>query len=124
EVLDWLRGTDYWPSPEELEGAVLFLETSEEAPPPSMLARFIRSLAAMGILHRLQAILLGRPGGEVDPARFFEYEHALVHTVRCEYGHSQIAIVTNMDFGHTDPMFVLPLGVRATIDSEKKEFSI
>ncbi len=33
EVLDWLRGTDYFPSAKDLYGAVLFLETSEEGHP-------------------------------------------------------------------------------------------
>ena len=66
EVLDWLRGTDYWPSLETLQGAVLFLETSEDAPPPSMLTRFIRSLGAMNVLERLGGILLGRPGGAIE----------------------------------------------------------
>ena len=124
EVLDWLRGSPFWPSLEDLDGAVLFLETSEEAPPPSILSRFIRSLAAMGVLERLGAILLGRPGGEVDPARFGDYEDALVDTVRREYGLSATAIVTNMDFGHTDPMIVIPLGLHARIDSANKSLSI
>jgi len=124
EVLDWLRGTAFFPSLEELDGSVLFLETSEEAPPPSMLSRFVRSLAAMGILERLGGILLGRPGGEIDPERFGEYEAALVDTVRGEYGLSATAIVTNMDFGHTDPMFVIPLGLSVCIDSANKALSI
>jgi muramoyltetrapeptide carboxypeptidase LdcA involved in peptidoglycan recycling len=29
-----------------------------------------------------------------------------------------------MDFGHTDPMFVLPYGVQAEIDCDKKTFAI
>jgi len=124
EVLDWLRGTPFWPTPDVLDGSVLFLETSEEAPPPAMLSRFVRSLAAMGVLERLGAILLGRPGGKVDPERFVEYDNALIDTVRGEYGLSAIAVVTNMDFGHTDPMFVIPLGLRASIDSTNKSLSI
>jgi muramoyltetrapeptide carboxypeptidase LdcA involved in peptidoglycan recycling len=29
-----------------------------------------------------------------------------------------------MDFGHTDPMFVLPYGVRAQIDCQNHRFAI
>jgi muramoyltetrapeptide carboxypeptidase LdcA involved in peptidoglycan recycling len=29
-----------------------------------------------------------------------------------------------MDFGHTDPMFVLPYGARARIDCEQRSFAI
>ncbi len=124
EVLDWLRGTDYFPSAKDLYGAVLFLETSEEMPPPSFLTRFVRCLAAMRILEGLNGILLGRPGGGVDPAAFHEYDNALCKTVREEYGLNDMPIVTNMDFGHTDPMFVLPIGTKVRIDSAKQEIAI
>jgi muramoyltetrapeptide carboxypeptidase LdcA involved in peptidoglycan recycling len=124
EVLDWLRGTPFWPSHEELDGAILFLETSEEAPPASILSRFIRSLAAMGVLERLSGILLGRPGGPIEPGKFCEYDDALCKTVREEFHLSEVAIVTNMDFGHTDPMFVMPIGLRICIDSRARQLSI
>ncbi len=123
-VLERLRGTPYWPAPQSLEGAVLFLETSEEAPPPSTLERFIRCLAAMDVLENLSGILLGRPGGAVKPGRFAEYEDALCNTVQKEYGLDSIPIVTNMDFGHTAPMFVIPLGMHIRIDSFTQQITI
>ena len=124
EVLDWLRGTDYFSAAGDLQGAVLFLETSEEGAPPSFLSRFVRCLAAMGILEGLSGILLGRPGGGVDPQTFNEYDDALRRTVRVEHGLSDMPIVTNMDFGHTDPMFVIPIGTKVRIDSAKREIAI
>ena len=124
EVLDWLRGTPVFPASGSLDGAILFLETSEEAAPPELLARFIRSLAAIGCLQPLAGILLGRPGGQIDPARFPVYADTLCRTVREEYGLHDLPIVSNIDFGHTDPMMVLPLGVRMRIDSERRELSI
>ena len=124
DVLDWLRGTDYFPSAADLQGAVLFLETSEEMPPPSFLTRFVRCLAAMDILEGLGGILLGRPGGGVDPVTFHEYDDALCKAVREEYGLNDMPIVTNMDFGHTDPMFVIPMGMKVRVDSAKQEIAI
>ena len=124
EVLDWLRGTEYFPSAKALQGAVLFLETSEDAPPPSLLTAFMRCLAAMGILEGLGGILLGRPGGGVEPCAFGEYDNALCEVVREEYGLNDMSIVTNMDFGHTDPMFIIPQGVKVRIDSAKREIAI
>ncbi len=124
EALDWLRGTPIWPEPEQLAGAVLFLETSEEAPPPAAVTRFIRSLAAMGVLGRLSGILLGRPGGQIQPEAHGAYADALTRAVRDEFALSELAIVTNLDFGHTDPMFVIPQGISLRIDSAKKELRI
>lgn len=126
EVMEFLRGTPLWPGDSDgvWDGAILFLETSEEAPPPSVLRRALRSYAAMGILKRLSGILLGRPGGPVTMADFGGYEEALLQVVVREEGLTGLTLVTRMDFGHTDPMFVLPLGVRARIDCETKQFSI
>jgi muramoyltetrapeptide carboxypeptidase LdcA involved in peptidoglycan recycling len=105
-------------------GSILFLETSEDAPPPQVLADFIRSLAAMHRLQRLSGILLGRPGGRIDPTVFPVYAEALRHAVRDEFDLPELPIVSNMDFGHTDPMMVLPIGLRMRIDSERRQLSI
>ena len=35
-----------------------------------------------------------------------------------------IPIVSNLDFGHTDPMFLIPYGAMAKIDVDNKTFSI
>ena len=41
-----------------------------------------------------------------------------------EEGLTALPIVTRMDFGHTDPMFVLPYGALARIDCEARSFAI
>lgn len=123
EVLDWLRGTPVWPALTDFDQAILFLEISGEAPSPRAVARFLRSLAAMGILKRLSGILLGRPGGGVSE-RFSQYDDAILQVVKGEEGLSALPLVTQMDFGHTDPMFVLPCGVLAQIDCGKRQFAI
>lgn len=124
EVLDWLRGTELWPSTASWENSILFLETSEEAPSPRYVARFLRTLAALDVLPRLSGLLFGRPGGGIAPERFVEYDNAIRGVVNDENGLSSLPIVTCMDFGHTDPMMTLPLGVHAEIDCGSKTFSI
>lgn len=124
EVLDWLRGTPLWPRPQQWQNALLFLETSEEAPPPEAVARFLRTLAAMDVLPRLAGILFGRPGGELPPEQFEAYDRALLQVVAREEGLTSMPIVTCMDFGHTDPMFVLPYGVQAQVDCRAQTFAI
>jgi muramoyltetrapeptide carboxypeptidase LdcA involved in peptidoglycan recycling len=124
EVLDWLRGTAFWPSPEAWRGAILFLETSEEAPTPLAVARMLRAMAAAGALGELSGLLFGRPGGSVPPERFIEYDQAALQVIADEEGLTDLPIISGMDFGHTDPMFVLPLGVQAEIDAGAHTFSI
>jgi muramoyltetrapeptide carboxypeptidase LdcA involved in peptidoglycan recycling len=124
EVLDWLRGTSIWPDLRDFDRAILFLETSEDAPPPQALVRTLRSLAAMGILRRLSGLLFGRPGGGVPLETFSRYEEAILQVVTQEEGLSALPIVTRMDFGHTDPMLVLPYGVLAQIDADHQQVEI
>lgn len=124
EVLDWLRGTAFWPDIEAWEGAILFIETSEEAPSPDDVARQLRVLAAIGILQRLAGILFGRPGGEIPVRQFEEYDEALLQVVAREEGLDSLPIISRMDFGHTDPMFVLPYGVQAEIDCDRRQFAV
>jgi len=124
EVFDWLRGTELWPNLEQWQNAILFLETSEEAPPPRNVKYMLRALAALGILKRLSGILFGRPGGGVPPEIFEEYDQVLLQVVRGEEGLDDLPIITNMDFGHTDPVFVIPYGLIAEINCDKKQFSI
>ncbi len=109
EVLDWTRGTAIFP--EDWQNAILFLETSEEAPPPETVKRTLRVFAALRILSKLSGILFGRPGGEVSVEKFKEYDKAILQVVNQEEGLTDLPIITQMDFGHTSPIFVLPYGV-------------
>lgn len=124
EVLDWLRGTSLWPKPKNWEKAILFLETSEDAPSPDAVLYGLRTYAALGILKKISGILFARPGGDVPPENFKEYDEAILRVVSGEEGLRDLPVVTNMDFGHTDPMFVIPYGVEAEIDCDEKRFSI
>lgn len=136
EVLDWLRGTSVWPDDSVWEGAILFLETSEEAPSPTAVTRMVRSLGALGILHKLAGMLVGRPGVMIDYGDHSHFDQEAIK--RIEEGHDRevlevvvnelgltdLPIVTNMDFGHTDPTFVLPYGVMARIDCDQRRVEI
>jgi muramoyltetrapeptide carboxypeptidase LdcA involved in peptidoglycan recycling len=121
EVLDWLRGTEWFP---DLDGAVLAIETSEEAPEPGYVARFLRSVAAMGAIESLTAIVFGRPGGaHVPPEHHPAYDDAILRVVRRETGLAELPVVTGVDFGHTDPAWTIPLGVRTRVDPGAREIT-
>lgn len=124
EVLEFLKGTDYWPSPAQWKGAILFIETSQDAPPPAYCEYWLRNYASQGILQELSAIIFGRPGGNVPESDFEKYDDALLKIVNKECGLKDLPIMTRMDFGHTDPMFVIPYGVEAELRCGKRELFI
>lgn len=118
EVVDWLRGSPVWPDLAVWRESVLFLELSEEAIAPSALVRILRSIAATGALQAVRGILFGRPYGE--ESSFGAYNMALLDVCR-ELGLESLPVVKQMDFGHTDPMFVIPYGVEAEIDCDRQQ---
>jgi len=118
EVLEWLRGTEWFP---DLEGSVLAIETSEEGPPPAHVARFLRTLAVTGMLERLAAIVFGRPGGgAIAPDDHEAYDASILEVVRDEEGLADLAIVTGVDFGHTDPTWTIPIGAPTRVDPDAR----
>lgn len=121
DAIDWLRGTPVWPELSVWRDSILFLETSAYQPSPTQVTHMLRSLLATGALHQLRGILYGRPYGE--EATFASYDDAL-RSVLAESELTCIPLVTRMDFGHTDPKFVLPLGVEAEIDCDSRQLRL
>ena len=133
ELLNMINGTPLWPKAEDWDGAILFIETSEEKRPPCDLLYTLRNFGAEGILDRIGGILFARPGGEFPEgqeaerdkyiAEYPKYDEVILKACK-EYGRADIPIVTNMSFGHTVPQFILPIGAPAEIDPRHKTVSI
>lgn len=116
ESLEHLRGTRYWP---DWDGAILFLETSEEAPDPATVDAMLMDYENMGVFARIAGLLFARPYGYADD------ERAVLHEVILERTRNSLfPIIANMDFGHTTPIMTLPIGCRATIDGALERFEI
>lgn len=116
EVLDWIRGTSAWPDGDEWAGRLLIIEPSEEKPTPTQVRRILRSFGALGVLDRIVGLLVGRPRDH-DPDEVTAFERAIADVVAGEFARTDLPIVANLPFGHTDPQWILPLGVRAEVDA-------
>ncbi len=115
EVMEMVKGSAWWPAPDAWHGAILFFETSEEAPAPELVKRWLRNFAAQGILESLSGMVLARPDARDDVTYQAHLEAAVVDAF-AEARLSDIAVLSGLDFGHTQPMLTLPYGVHATID--------
>jgi hypothetical protein len=108
----------------ELDGRVLAIETSEEAPPPVAVTYFLRTLAATGELSRLAALLVGRPGGASLPIEDHQrYDEAVLAVVRDEQ-QLNLPVVTGLDFGHTAPVWTLPIGLPVRVDVDQRAITV
>ena len=115
ETICWhLKGSTFWP---DLAGAVLFLETSEEAPSPAEVDGYLTDLEQLGVFDQVSGLVFGRP---------MRYAAADVETlwsvVRRRTEASGVPVLANVDLGHTDPMLTLPLGAHAYLDATAQRF--
>jgi muramoyltetrapeptide carboxypeptidase LdcA involved in peptidoglycan recycling len=123
DTLECLKWTSWWPPLDIWKGSILFYETSENAPSPLLVAQWLQNFADQGILGALNGILFARPGGRIDPATHAEYDQQLLQTLD-ECGLPNLPVLSNLDFGHTDPIFTLPYGTEAEIDCENRSLAI
>jgi muramoyltetrapeptide carboxypeptidase LdcA involved in peptidoglycan recycling len=119
EVLDWIRGTDVWPVIGDWTGRLLFTEPSEEIPSPIQVERMLRSFGVLGVFERIAGILVGRARDQSSEQKA-SLEATFRSVVGGEFGRPDLPIVANLDFGHTDPQWILPLGVRAELDIDAR----
>jgi muramoyltetrapeptide carboxypeptidase LdcA involved in peptidoglycan recycling len=124
QTLITIVGTGLWPDIKSWDGAIVFLDISESELPPSIFRYFLRNMGAQGIWNCIKGILVGRPGGQRSEEEINIYEQELIHIIGEEYECSDIPILSRMDFGHTDPMMVLPYGVLAELNCDDLSFSI
>lgn len=116
ESLQHLRGTRFWP---DWRGKIFFWETSEEKPLPETVDGMLMDYENMGVLEQIGGMLVGRP------MRYSADEKQTLREIILERTrHFSFPVITDMDFGHTSPQMVLPLGVRARIDSTARQFAI
>ena len=120
EVFDMLRGTEIFPTLEDFDGSILFLETSEEKPPVWFVESGLRNYGITGVLDRIVGIILGKPQ---DEENYDEYKKAIQKVMK-EFGKEDLPIIFNMNFGHTEPKICIPYGALAEINCNNVTFSI
>jgi len=123
DVLEFVKGTEWWPAPEFWNGKILFLETSEEKPTPAQIKYILRNYGMQGIFERVNGLLFARPMGYSLEERETLHE-AILSVVAGEFGEGDLPIVAEMDFGHEGPQSIIPLNTLAEIDCDRRTFSL
>lgn len=117
ETVCWhLFGSDYWLP---LDGTILLLETSEEAPSPAHVDGYLTDLELAGVFDSCAALVVGRPMGYSG-----EDVATLWQVVEARTAAAGIPVLGGFDCGHTDPMVTLPLGVPARLDAGAQTFEV
>jgi muramoyltetrapeptide carboxypeptidase LdcA involved in peptidoglycan recycling len=116
ESLQHLRGTRYWP---EWAGAILFLEVSGGDTKLETVDGILMDYENMGVFEEIEGLLFARPNA-YSP----EEQEALCDLLLKRTRRFSFPVVANMDFGHTSPMFTIPVGCLAEIDTRSRWFAI
>jgi muramoyltetrapeptide carboxypeptidase LdcA involved in peptidoglycan recycling len=118
EVMEFMKSTPYWPEPEFWDRKILFFETSEDLPNEYWAKLFLRNYGIQGVFDRIKGLIFGRPR-DMDKEQIKRFEQVIVDVVVGEFKQTDIPIVTNFDIGHTDPQYILPLGILMSINCDE-----
>lgn len=105
------------PTLEEWKEKILFLETSEEKMSPEKLEIILKYFKKEKILESVKGIIVGKP---IDEAYYEEYKEVYQRVMK----DLDTPVLFNVNFGHSVPRTVLPYGVEATIDYDKKKIKV
>ncbi|MCA2214455.1 S66 family peptidase [Jidongwangia harbinensis] len=131
EILHWNLAVNRWIRPvEEYAGCVLLLETSEEMPSAEDVYRMLRNAGERGLLRQFPAVLVGTAKGTSLAERrapeerqaYRDGQREAVLQALSDY-HPEAMAVFGVDFGHTDPQWVLPYGGRITVDGPARRIT-
>jgi len=116
-----VRSTEYWPSH---KGAVFFIETPEgedfrKGEPVENIDAHLQDLRTAGVFDEISGLIVGRPY-QYEPKQRMQLKKVIMERTK---GY-KFPILYGVDTGHTNPMMTIPLGVKATLDSKRKLFSI
>ncbi len=123
EALEFMKSTKFWPNDDFWNNKILFLETSEDKPTPEQVKWMLRNYGTQGIFDKISALIIGR-ARDYTSSEKEELDNNVLKIVKTESKNDILPIITNMDFGHTDPQWILPLGIRAEIDCKNKSFKL
>ncbi|MEU2614782.1 S66 peptidase family protein [Micromonospora sp. NPDC007271] len=131
EILHWLMAADRVPSPAELAGSVLLVETSEELPSATEVFRILRNMGERGLLAGFPAIVVGRakawdfdrPHTPEQRREFADDQRDAVMRAVATYNPDAV-VVLDVDLGHTDPQLIIPYGGEIRVDAVERRISV
>lgn len=118
----------FLPSDDDMDGVILFLETSEDIPDHWIIEYLLTGFGERGWLDKFQAVLVGRPkawefnkqNSATQKAAYRDRQRQTV--LRAVRGYNRtIPVIQNVDFGHTAPQLILPSGGKARISSSDRK---
>ena len=123
EVLEFMKSTVYWPNEAFWNDKILFFETSEDKPSPMQVGYMLRNYGMQGIFSKVKGILIGR-AKDYTMEEKEKLSEIAVKVIKDEFGAGDLPIVVDLDFGHTDPKWILPIGSQVELNPITREITL
>lgn len=126
DILTWTRYEDegalcekyaLFPPQEEWKGKILFLETCEEKPAPELVRKELLAIKERGVFDAVSGMIVGKPQ---DEQYYEEYKAIYAEVIE----NKDLPILYNVNFGHAAPRCVIPYGIEAEVDMERKKITL
>jgi muramoyltetrapeptide carboxypeptidase len=105
ETLLKLAGTPFWP---DLNGAILFWEEARQ--PAAQVDAHLTQLRQIGVFSQIAGMMIGRPY-HCDASVGIGFAEVIDEKLSSV----PFPVLADVDFGHTDPMLTLPIGIRTRL---------
>jgi len=110
-----LKGTNYLPS---FDDTILFWEIPEDVKPKYM-EMMLTDLLLSDTFSKIRGMIIGRPS-QYSNKEYVEFSNITLKTFK-KY---DFPILSNVNFGHTDPILTIPEGADAELNSDLNLFAI
>lgn len=111
-----LAGTPFFP---DFTDSILFIEDDDEEK-PATIDRYLFHFRNAGVFNRIKGLVVGRFHTNVN----FSSNRSLEKIILEATDGFDFPIITDLDFGHTDPMLTLPNGIDTTIEAKEGKLKL
>ncbi len=109
-----LAGTSFFPS---FKQKILFVEVAQDCD-PRLFARYLAQLRLLEVFNQINGLVIGRfCSGTFD-------ENVISTILTFNLRNSFFPVMYNVDFGHSDPLLTIPLGINCEVDTEKRQIKL
>lgn len=122
EVLEFTKWTQYFPKTEFFKDKIFFFEISgDDWVQLNNLKYILRNYCVSWIFRNMSGLLVWRVR-DYSKEDKKKLNQIILDVLVWEFWLKDLPIITNLDFWHTDPQWILPLWVKAEFDIENRRF--
>lgn len=122
QVLEFMKWTEYFPETKFFTDKIFFIEVAEDEWIQFNNIKYaLRNYCVSWIFEKISWLLIWRVRDYTQEQKE-QLEQLIIDIVVWEFWLSDLPIITNLDFWHTDPQWILPLWIEAEFNIENKTF--